>query len=58
MISSLPMQYILESTFARIFPVSPGDSHLHNLLQFAQFAYTVFAIFAFVRQLLYFDCLF
>ena len=54
MTRSLPMQYILESTFARIsiprtITIQQDHSSI-NLPQFAQFAYFVFAFFVFVWQ--------
>ena len=53
MTRSLPMHYILESTFARIFLflelILQQETHINiNLHQFAQFAYIVFATIVFV----------
>ena len=55
MTGSLPMQYTLESTFARIFLflalILQQETHIYNNLhQLAQFAYIVFAIFVFAPQ--------
>ena len=55
MTRSLPMNYILESTFARIFLflelILRQETHIYNNLhQFAQFAYIVFANFVFVPK--------
>ena len=60
MTRSLPMHYIPESTFARIFLflelILQQETHIYNNLhQFAQFAYIVFGIFVFVAQQLYSD---
>ena len=55
MTRSLPMHYIPDSTFARIFlfleVILQQETHIYNNLhQFAQFAYIVLCIFVFVAQ--------
>ena len=54
------MHYILESIFARVFLflelTLQDETHIY--INFHEFAYIVFVIFVFVRQLIYSDWLF